>query len=84
MRHPTYQLPRIVLLGTWVNSPCATLIDVCMKNRAVLVELLDVLERAEDDLGHLVGVRDGEPVGGALDLHNLACLSVAAGSCMVK
>ena len=49
-----------------------------------MVALLDVLERAEDDVVHLLGVRDGEPVGGALDLHNLACLSVAAGSCMVK
>jgi hypothetical protein len=67
-----------------VNSLCATLIDLCTKNRLELVELLDVLDRAEDDVVHLVGVRDGEPVGGALDLHNLACLSVAAGSCMVK
>jgi hypothetical protein len=29
-------------------------------------------------------VRDAEPVGGTLDLHNLARLSVVAGSCMVK
>jgi hypothetical protein len=55
-----------------------------MKNRLGLVELLDVLDRAEDNVGHLVVVRDGEPVGGALDLHNLARLSVVAGSCMVK
>jgi hypothetical protein len=57
---------------------------LCMKNRLGLVELLDVLDRAEDNVGHLVVVRDGEPVGGALDLHNLARLSVVAGSCMVK
>jgi hypothetical protein len=64
---------------------CATLINLlCTKNRLGLVELLEVLDRAEDDLGHLVGVRDGEPVGGTLDLHNLARLSVVAGSCMVK
>jgi hypothetical protein len=67
-----------------VNSPGATLIDLCTKNRLGLVELLDVLDRAENDVGHLVGVRDGEPVGGALDLHDLARLSVVAGSCMVK
>ena len=67
-----------------MNSPCATLIDLCTKYRLGLVKLLDVLDRADDDLGHLVGVRDGEPVGGTLDLHNLARLSIVAGSCMVK
>ncbi len=78
------ELPRIPIPRTSVNSPGATLINLCTKNRLVLVELLDVLDRAEDDVGHLVGVRDAEPVGGTLDLHNLARLSVVAGSCMVK
>jgi hypothetical protein len=56
-----------------VNSPGVTLIDLlCTKNGLVLGELFDVLERAEDDVCHLLGVRDAYRVGCALDLHNLA------------
>ena len=40
-----------------------------------LVALLDVLECAEDDVCHLLGVGDADRVGGALDLHDLASLS---------
>jgi hypothetical protein len=44
-----------------VNSPGATLIDLCTKNRLGLVELLDVLDRAENDVGHLVGCETANP-----------------------
>ena len=42
----------------------------------MLVELLDFFGRAEDQGGHLVGVRDGEFVGGTPDLHDLAAGSL--------
>ena len=47
-----------------MNSPCTTLIDLCTKEKSglALVALLDVLERAEDDICHLLGVRDAHRV----------------------
>ena len=49
-------------------------IDVRAKNGSVLGDLLDGLERAEDEVGHFLGVRDANRVGCALDLHDLASL----------
>src|SRR3712207_1470778 len=40
--------------------------------RSLVARLLDVLDRAEDEVGHLLGVRDAHRVGGALDLYDLA------------
>jgi hypothetical protein len=44
------------------------------KSSLALVALLDGLDRTEDDVCHLLGVRDTHRVGGTLDLHNLAGL----------
>src|ERR671912_605564 len=55
-----------------VNSPCATAIHVYAKNESVLEDLLDLLERTEDDVCNLLGVGDANRVGCALDLHDFA------------
>ena len=65
---PTSENP---LLHTRVNSPCVALIDACAKNGSLLVDLLGVLERAGDDVGYFVDVRDRDRVRGARDFHGL-------------
>ena len=72
-RKAEVQLRRI-LLRTPVNSPCATAIHVYAKNESVLEDLLHLLERTEDHVAHLLGVRGTNRVGATLDLHNLASL----------
>src|SRR5215212_11622875 len=66
--HPFYEVQRIA-------RALSSLTSARRKSGLALVALLDVRERAEDDVCHLLGVRDTHRVGGALDLHNLAGLS---------
>jgi len=63
--HPFYEVQRIA-------RALRSLTSARRKSGLALVTLLDVCERAEDDVCHLLGVRGTHRVGGALDLHYLA------------
>ena len=58
-----------------IKSCPSTSGDVCLfLLLALFGGLLDVLQRTEDRVSHLLGVGDAHRVGGTLDLHDLASL----------